>query len=187
MKAAIVLLADHTVQNLARRMVFELEQKYQIDFLASLLPAHVSLKQPFTFEDMAVLEGYFDSLAAQIAPFPIELDELYCAEWAGYGILGMNVQETSALRNLHDRLNHELSQLFQDASAAHDGETYHFHLTIELGKVGETNPYQEYFDQLPDKKLNLSFLAQEIALFYYTGADHQSFITYKVLPLQGFA
>jgi hypothetical protein len=113
--------------------VFELEQKYQIGFLASLLPAHVSLKQPFSFENMERLESYLDGLAAHITPFPIELDEIYYTEWGGYGILGMNVQETDTLRRLSDH----------------------------------------------------TFLAAEIALFYYTGENHQSFIHYKVLPLTG--
>ena len=72
MKAAIALLANYQAQNFARRIVFELEQTHQIDFLASLLPAHISLKQPFSFEDMGRLEGFFDSLAARIAPFQIE-------------------------------------------------------------------------------------------------------------------
>jgi 2'-5' RNA ligase len=77
MKAAIVLLADHEAHNFARRMVFELEQKYRIEFLASRLPVHISLKQPFSFESMERLESYFDSLAAQIVPFQIELDGVY--------------------------------------------------------------------------------------------------------------
>lgn len=73
MKAAIALLADCQVQNYVRRMVFELEQAIQIKLLASLLPAHISLKQPFSFENMDRLESYFDALAAQIAPFQIAL------------------------------------------------------------------------------------------------------------------
>jgi 2'-5' RNA ligase len=185
MKAAIVLLADYKIQNFARRVVFELERKYQINFFASMLPSHVSLKQPFSFEDMGRLESYLDSLAVRIKPFQIELDEFYYAGWDTYGILGLNVKETGTLRSLHEQLNYELSELFKDTSAAHDGAEYHFHLTIEMGKVGKVNPYQEYFNNLVDKKVNLAFLAKEIALFYYTGEDHLSFINYRVLPLTG--
>ena len=185
MKAAIALLANYRAQNFARRIVFELEKAYQIDFLASQLPAHISLKQPFSFEDVGRLEGFFDSLAAQIAPFQIELDEIYYTEWNRNGILGINVKETDTLRELHNQLNHELSKLFLDTSAPHDGDGYHFHMTIELGKVDKRNPYQAYFEQLENRKVNLSFHAEEIALFYYTGRGHGSYKCYNVLPLTG--
>lgn len=185
MKAAIVLLADHTTQNFARKIVLALDQKYQIDFFGSLLPAHISLKQPFAFESMQKLENYFDALAASVSPFMIELDEIYYTGWNGYGILGMNVKETATLRELHNRLNCELGELFRDTSAPHDGDEYHFHMTIELGKTEQANPYQAYFDGLADKQVNLAFLATEMALFYYTGQDHLSFFNYKVLPLTG--
>ena len=56
MKAAIALLTDYRIQNFVRKIVFDLNRKYNIDFLASLLPAHISLKQPFYFESMEKLE-----------------------------------------------------------------------------------------------------------------------------------
>ena len=184
MKAAIAILADYQAQNFVRRMTFELDQTYQVDFLASLLPVHISLKQPFSFENMDRLESYFDSLAAQIAPFQIELDDIYYTDWEGYGILGINVRETETLRGLHNQINRELSELFVDTSAPHDGVGYHFHMTIELGKVEDQNPYRDYFENLESRAVNLAYLAKQIALFYYP--DHQrSFICYKVLPLTG--
>jgi len=186
MRAAIVLLADYKTQNLARRMAVELEQGYQVAFMASLLPAHISLKQPFAFEDMGKLEGYFDSLAAETAPVQITLEEIYCSDWLGYGILGMTVKETSALRDLHNRLNRELSRLFKDTSAPHDGDEYRFHLTIEMGETEEfINPYRTYFESLVTTRLDSTFLAEYAAIFYYPGEDLQSFINYKILPLTG--
>ncbi len=79
---------------------------------------------------MGRLEGYFASLAAQITPFQIKLDQIYSTEWDEYGILGVNVIETAILRRLHNQLNRDLSTLFVDASAPHDGDGYHFHMTI---------------------------------------------------------
>ena len=185
MKAAIVLLTDYMTQNIARKIVFALDQEYKIDFHGSLLPAHVSLKQPFAFESMERLEDYFDALAASISPFLVELDEIYYIDWSGYGILGMSVKETTILRGLHNRLNHELSELFRDTSAPHDGDEYRFHMTIELGKIEKANPYRVYFDKLADKRVNLEFVAKEMALFYYSGKGPRSFINYRVLPLTG--
>jgi 2'-5' RNA ligase len=184
MKAAIALLAGHEIQNFVRRIVYDLNKQYGIGFLASLLPAHVSLKQPFSFESMEKLERYFDVLAASITPFEIELDKVYHAQWDHIGLLGLNVKGTGALRELHNRINRELGDLFEDTSAPHDGEAYHFHLTIELGKVEGEDVYERYYNEMRDKRVNLRFTARDIALFCYGGGTGAgSFMTYKVLGL----
>ncbi len=143
MKAAIGLYASYEVQNFVRKIVYDLYRRYGVEFAASLNPAHVTLKQAFSFASMERLEQYLNRLAASTAPFEIELDRVYHAQWEGVGFLGLNVKETSVLRELHNRINRELAELFKDTSAPHDGEGYHFHLTIEVGKVEgkkETNP-----------------------------------------------
>ena len=185
MKAAIALLADCRIQNFVRKIAFDLNRKYNIDFLASYLPAHISLKQPFSFESMEKLENYFNLLAESIKPFEIELNKIYYTKWKEYGILGLNVKETSILRNLHNQINRELNELFENASAPHDGDTYHFHLTIELGKIAGENVYKNYFNNLEDIKVNLSYTVRDIALFYYADESFKvsSFMNYKVLPL----
>jgi 2'-5' RNA ligase len=185
MKAAIALLSDYPVQNTVRRMVYEISQLAQVEFLGSLLPAHVSLKQPFTFESMDALEAWFDSFSRGITPFRIALDRVYYDAWDDYAIVGLDVNETPTLRRLHNQINRELKEVVQDPSAPHDGDTYRFHLTIELGKTGSTNPFKRFYESLPEKQVSLSFIAQHIALFYYAGGpiEKGSFICYKVLPL----
>lgn len=185
MKAALVVLADHVVQNYARSIVVELYQRSKIPFYASLLPSHVSLKQPFSFESVSAITEYFDSLAARTQPFLITLDGLYCETWNGYGILGLNVVETPTLRALHNQLNTELPAIVKDASAPHDGSGYHFHLTIEMGKISQSNPYQEFFETLPNPGIQFTFTARQIAMFFYPdgGESTGSFVTYRVQPL----
>ena len=187
MKAAIVLLANTLIQNFIRRNVFELNAKYQVPFFAALLPAHVSLKQPFAFEDMDVLENYFNSLAVRTAPFELQLDRFYSEEWADFGILGLNVIETPILRGLHNQVNDELSGLFKDTRAAHDGSDYRFHMTIEMGKVKGANPFKTYFDGLADIKVDFTYRVNELALFYYPDEANNAgpFINYRVMPLSG--
>jgi 2'-5' RNA ligase len=177
-------LADYKVQNYARRVVYEMDREHSIELLAALVPAHVTLKQPFSFESMARLEEYFDSLAAGITPFRIEFDKVYYTEWEGYGILGLNVVETDTLRGLHNQINRELSEIFEDTSAPHDGEGYHFHMTIEMGVIEEGNPYRAYFEGLEEVKVNLGFQAKEICLAYYVEKS-DSYMCYKVMPLTG--
>jgi 2'-5' RNA ligase len=189
MKAAIALLSDHHVQNTARRMVYEIGRLERVRFVGSLLPAHVSLKQPFTFEDMQILEDWFETFSSQVAPFRIELDRIYYEEWDEFAIVGLDVRETPALRTLHNRINHELRAIVRDPSAPHDGDEYHFHLTAELGKTGTTNPFRQFYEALPERRINLSFRAEHIALFFYEDGPIEagSFICYKVLPLAGTA
>jgi hypothetical protein len=188
MRAAIVLLADREVQNFARRAVVELNLRSQIGFFAALLPAHVSLKQTFRFDHLETLDRYVESLAASLPPFLVDLDRFYCEDWSGFSILGLNVVETPFLRGLHDRLNRELGLILPDSSAAHDGSGYHFHLTVEMGRVGvDGNPFRAYFEGLADPRVNLSFMASEMGVFFYADDDHRpgSFITYRILPLSG--
>lgn len=187
MKAAIALLADYQVQNTARRMVYEITKYGDINFYGSLLPSHVSLKQPFTFEDMDVLETWFESFSKQVAPFRIELDHVYYGEWADTAIVGLGVHETPTLRALHNQINHDLKTLVKDSSAPHDGDEYRFHLTVELGKVGTTNPFKLFYEPLPQKQVHLSFMAEYLALFFYAdkAIEPGTFICYKVLPLLG--
>ena len=168
-------------------MVFELSQMGDVKFFGSLLPAHVSLKQTFTFESMDTLETWFDSLSRRVAPFRIELDHVYYDEWDDVAIVGFGVKETAILRNLHDQVNHELKDVVLDPSAPYDGDAYRFHLTIELGKVGETNPFKLFHDSLSNKQVGLSFVAEHLALFLYADGPIEagSFICYKILPLTG--
>jgi 2'-5' RNA ligase len=185
MKAAIALLSDFHTQNVARRMVYEIDRNAGIKFLGSLLPAHVSLKQPFTFEDMDRLEEWFESFSKRVPPFRIELEQVYYDGWDQYAIVGFGVHETPALRSLHNQINQELKEFVHDASAPHDGDEYRFHLTIELGEVGNSNPYKQFYDSLPEKQVDLSFTAEHLALFFYPHEPIEagSFICYKVLPL----
>jgi hypothetical protein len=187
MKAAIALLSSYHVQNVARRVVFEISQRANVEFLGSLLPAHVSLKQPFTFEDMDVLEEWFESFSKKVQPFQIQLERFYYGSWDDYAILGLEVLETPTLRGLHEQINRQLKGVVIDQSAPHDGDEYRFHLTIELGRVGSVNPFKDIYDSLPEKNVDLSFTAEHMALFFYPyePIEAGSFICYKVLPLTG--
>lgn len=187
MKAAIALLSDYQIQNMARRMVFQMTRFGRIELLGSLLPAHVSLKQPFTFESMERLEGWFDLFSKRVPPFWVEFDHIYYDAWEKYAIVGLHVIETPMLRGLHNQINHELKDIVLDPSANFDGDPYRFHLTVELGEVGSTNPYKQLYDSLPEKQIDASFMAENIALFFYQDGPIGlgTFHCYKVLPLTG--
>lgn len=185
MRAAIVLLADFAVQNYVSAIAVDLHRQFGVPFYASRLPAHVSLKQPFAFESLDLLDEYFTSLASRVKPFPVMLNSIYYEEWSGYGILGLKVVEIPQLRSLHNLINQELREIFQDPTAAHDGEGYRFHLTIELTTRERRSQLQAYFHHLTTKQVEMTFEAYQMALFYY-GSENLpggNFMTYKILPL----
>lgn len=187
MKAAIALLADYHVQNIARKMAYQISQLGEVGFFGSQLPSHVSLKQPFPFENMDVIEDWFELFSKKVHTFPIQLERVYYSQWDDTAIIGFEVLETPILRSLHNQINRELKDLFTDPSAPHDGDDYRFHLTVEIGKVGDTNPFKRFYESLPEKQIDLSFTARQIALFLYPREPIEpgSFMCYKVLPLTG--
>lgn len=169
-------------------MVFAISQQAaNFEFFGSLLPAHVSLKQPFVFEKMSKLEAWFDSFAARISPLEISLDAVYYAEWEKTAIVGLHVIETPALRSLHHQINRELTAVVADPAAPHDGDEYRFHLTVELGSIEQANPFRVFYDGLADKTVDLTFHASNLALFFYADGPIRSgsFILYRVRPLGG--
>ena len=188
MKAAFALLVDHNAHNFVRKLVVDIHSKYRIGFLASLLPPHVSQKQPFEVSNLPKLETYFDQLAKTIQPFEITLThpELQTSSFNDdeIGILWLNVQETRTLRDLHNRINRELPERFENTEAPFDGPSYHFHATAEVGRQS-AEVYHKIYAEYEHIEVNLSFTVNEIAMFYYDdwSSEPGTFITYKILPV----
>lgn len=68
-----------------------------------------------------------------------------------------------------------------------DGSKYHFHLTIEMGKLAGTNPFRQYYDSLKDPRVDMLFEAKELGVFFYATEQHHpgSFVTYRTIALTG--
>ncbi len=191
MRAAFALLVDRRTYNFMRKLAVEIHTTHQTGFGGALLPPHVSLKQPFEITDLAQVETYFDELAQSIAPIEITLTHLELAHFSyddqEQGILWLDVQETPVLRELHTRINQELTERFGDTSAPFDGKKYHFHATVCIGGP-PLAVYKEMFDTYKDTKVRSTFTAREMAMFYYDGFDDlesSSYITYKISELTG--
>jgi 2'-5' RNA ligase len=187
MKVAFALLVDHKVHNFMRKLAVDIHARYQTGFLGALLPPHISLKQPFQVSDLAGLERYFCKLAQSIESFDITLVglelQVVSVNDEEYGILWLSVQENQMLRDLHNRINQELSEQFENTSAPFDGPGYRFHATVALGEQpGEV--YRRIYDEYKHLSVNLRYTVREIAMFYYDDAGRPgTFITYKVLPV----
>ena len=184
MKAAFALLVDHEVHNVARKLALEVHRNYGIGLAASQLPPHVSLKQPFSIPDLHAIEVYFDRLAASIEPVALIFPRIGGPADGPFPVLWLEVEESATLRELHSRINRELAEQFANTQAPFDGPTYHFHLTIALGR--DPDPvYQSIIAELARREIALRTIARRLVMFYYDEEPISpgSFLTYKILPL----
>lgn len=185
MRATFVLLTDRETQNLMRRLAVELDDRYQTGLAGCLLPAHVSLKQPFRITDLVTVEAFFDEWVTTVGPFEVRFTELgfrYMDE-PGAGIVWLEVEETPTLRDLHERLNAALAQRFDHTEAPFDGPEYHFHATVALGRWPAA-VHEQIVSEYGERAVSGGFRARELALFYYASDDFApgTYTAYKVLP-----
>ena len=188
MKATFALLANTEVHNLVRKLAWDIHRKYHTGTDVCRLPPHVSLKQPFAISKLASLEEYMDELAKSITPFEVYLTELQLVplrfEGTEFGLLWIDVQETETLRQLHNRVNEELSQRFGNTQADFDGMTYRFHMTVMMGGQ-PMDIYRKLFSEIPNAKVDLRYTVHELAMFVYDEpmGPEGEYLTYKILPM----
>ena len=188
MNICIALLTGNSVQNFARGLVVEINEKYHTGIIASLLPQHISLKTTFHAGHIEDIEKYFDLLAKETKPFPIKITGIDLIQIgndaADSGIIWLDIEENLQLRGLHNKLNHDLASRFRILPSGPDGVQFHFYSTLLYG--GPTfNEYRKIYDQVETKKFEMECKPTEIALFYSPGQAiiPGTFITYKILPL----
>jgi 2'-5' RNA ligase len=188
MQATFALLANHEIHNLVRKLSWDIHQKYRTGIEVTRLPPHISLKQPFEISELHSLEKYVTELAGSIEPFDVLLTELQLVEATidglVTGILWLNVQETETLRQLHNRLNQELTLRFGNVPAAFDGPDYHFHMTVAMGNQ-PVETYRQIKDEFSGRLTNLQYQIRELILFVYDDPDtiNAGFMTYMILPV----
>jgi 2'-5' RNA ligase len=188
MKATFALLANNEIHNLVRKLSWDIHRKYQTGIDVTCLPPHISLKQPFDIADLDALEKYMIELAETITPFDMQLTELQLVNMTmdglDTGLLWLNVQETKLLRQLHNRVNRELTARFENTQAAFDGPKYHFHMTVAMGNQ-PVETYQQALNEFSGRLINLQCTIREIVMFVYdeTASLRGGYMTYMILPL----
>ncbi|WP_461615050.1 2'-5' RNA ligase family protein [Clostridium sp. Marseille-QA1073] len=163
------LLVDYKISNYARKIVYDITNKYGASIEPALLPQHISLKQSFKVNSIDKIESYFDNLADSLKSFDLEFSKINLIEVKDnendIEILWLDVNEIRYLRDIHNRLNKELLEKFEIPKSGFDGENFHFHSTLSFG-YNQKKDFKEIKRELCDKDLNLRFTVKEIALFY---------------------
>ena len=127
-------------------------------------------------------------LAASLPPINLHLTELQLEpkvyEGIAYGLLWIDIRETEALRQLHNRLNRELHERFGNVQADYDGDAYHFHMTVMMGGQ-PLEVYQRWLREQATPTINLPITASELAMFVYDEplGPQGDYLCYKILPL----
>jgi len=186
MQATIFLPVDYHIHNFMRALVVEIHQKYQTGLHAASFPPHITLKLPFLLSSLSDLEMYFDQLAASTSPPEIALARLELQTTvvggAERGVLWLAVQENRDLRNLHQRINQELAERFEDTQAAYDGPDFKFHATLAVGGQ-PMEVYQRIYAEYKGISVNMRYTATQIGLAYCDCDAKDGVITYRILPL----
>ena len=88
------------------------------------------------------------------------------------------------LRQLHKRLNEELTQRFGNTQANDDGPDYQFHMTVMMGGQ-PVEVYRKLYDEIAEHTVNLHYPVKELAMFVYDEpmGPQGEYLTYKILPI----
>jgi len=187
-KATFAFLADNHTHNLVRKLSWDIHQKYRTGVDVCRLPPHISLKQTFDISDLDLLSDYMTELAESIESFQARLTHLELVEATidglNSGILWLNVEETEFLRELHNRLNEELTARFGNVPAEYDGADYHFHMSVAIGGQ-PIETYRTILDEFKDRLGNLQYTVRDLVMFVYDERSdvNAGYMTYKILPL----
>jgi len=121
-------------------------------------------------------------------PFTVKLTELKLIdatiEGMDTGILWLDVQETEILRQLHNRVNQELTLRFGDVHAAFDGPDYHFHMTVAIGGQ-PIETYRKIYGEFSGRLNDVQYAVQELVMFVYDEmySVNAGYMTYMILPI----
>lgn len=192
MQVDLAVLVNWEIQNLIRKMILKMHLIYGLDLVSTLLPQHVSIKSAFEVDRVDELEIYFDHLAKHISPFVFELQNIELVNFEKEGVMNeviwINVKENQALNNLHHRVNQELKDSLGIPLSPLDGEVFSFHSTLFYRSTNKVplELYEQAFQEIKQKNLNLTCVAHEIAMFCSPVKQENLFFssfTYKQLPL----
>ncbi len=185
MNVAFAFLLEKAVHNYMRKLAHEVNIKYHTGLIACQVPAHVSLKQPFAVSDLDRIEAYFDTLGASIKPFAMDLPRVALSE--DRSVLWLEVAETIALRGLHNRLNHELTEQFGATNAQCDGDDYRFHATIAQLSQATGASMELNQEKWLNSPVGFRSRVTELAMFYNKSSNARTgqFTTYKIVSLGG--
>jgi len=181
-------ILENEAQNVIRERFLLINQKYDIGVTSVLLPQHISLKITFKTEEVELLKNYFDAFADSLKKIEIQFTHMELIKLtegnSETGILWYRVMENKELRNIHNRLNDDLSQLLGITNSRFDGNQFMFHSTICYGKK-TFDEYKVIHEKEKDSFKEYEAKLLEIGLFacHDDAGSAGTFYTYRLKNL----
>lgn len=185
MNVAFAILGDDRMHNLARDYALKIHARYDTGLIASMLPPHITLKQPFAVKNLAELarvERYFRRFVGKISPFSVELSGLNLFDT---GVLFWDVGHTRKLMGLHLDLLTGLKKRFFITPVLHEGgDTYHFHCTISYGGASPA-VYKKILRKYGREDIRYRFTVSKLAVFVSPDDNCRpgTYFTHKIISL----
>lgn len=124
MYIGIAILTNTKVHNVARNIIFNLNQKYATGIENALLLQHISLKQSFPYEgNIEDIEKCIETFCSNLKPMQLFLEKVEMNLINEDTILGwIKVRECNELSDIHIKLCKELKSKFNIEPLGFDGD-----------------------------------------------------------------
>lgn len=190
MKATLVFLASDDTENRLCEMMYRAEKAGQVGFEAARLPRHISLRQPFEFDDMDKLMQLAQEFAAKTAPVKLNFVELgwhpLSLHGQETGWLGYEFGENQTIADARKAAKAEICKVFPDAATQPDMVEGTYHVTLAGGSA-PTDAFRTAWEALKDSAEQPEAVFDKLGIFYYDvpGMVGGTYYCFKRLPLKG--
>jgi|FLOH01.1.fsa_nt_gi 2'-5' RNA ligase len=177
MKIGFGLMLDKNSSDFAIKLEKELCKKFSVCWGLNQAP-HIAIKRPFETNNIKEFEDYLDIIANKSKSFKVNLKGIGSFE---EHTIFMDVIENKALTELHFKILDDLKEKGVNPNKF-EREKVKFHSTLATRDLDKEKFYlaQEYLKQY---KIDFTFEAKEIGLFYYL-EDKDEWIVTKVVSLK---
>jgi 2'-5' RNA ligase len=153
------ILLDGEIYNFMRKMELLLFDRYKIQ-KGLCQPPHITIKPPFTVDDISVYQTYLDELCQKIEPFDIELEGFNSF---GKKVIYLDVKKSSKLDEIYQTIFSDIRSKFNPEIKKDDMV---FHATLAYDDLNEES-FDEAYEYLKSNfQPKFTMTAGKVGLFY---------------------
>ena len=121
------LVFDKKDENSIRDICRKANSEYNLSELSFTLPQHISIKTSFSSNEYIEIKEYIKKLLKDQKKININIVGI---KKINNGVIWLDIEETPALRSIHNLLNTQLKEKYNIPLSGFDGEKFHFHSTL---------------------------------------------------------
>lgn len=165
---------DEENEKIIRAYCKKINNKYEVNEQSFTLPQHISLKTSFKTEQYQNIINEFKNMFKDNKKMNLKVCNIEIVP----GVIWLNIEETSELRNYHTVILNHLKQKHNIEQIGFDGENFKFHSTLfqDVDNKEKVNKLYEDIDKkyLINRELKINKIYFGISEFGKVG-------TYKVI------